>query len=64
MSKLDDALEFRTSRFLKPGEDRMVQLVQDTLRDGRLRPVDGIVADKIDSANRSSGSNRPVNKER
>lgn len=58
MSDNENMPQYRTSRFLRPGEDRMVQLVQDTLRSGGLHPVDSAVAEQISSANRDSGGAR------
>ena len=58
MSNNENMPQYRTSRFLRPGEDRMVQLVQDTLRSGGLHPVDSAVAEQISSANRDSGGAR------
>jgi len=54
MSDKENMPQYRTSRFLRPGEDRIVQLVQDTLRSGGLHPVDSAVAEQISSANRDS----------
>ena len=59
MSDDQNMPQYRTSRFLRPGEDRMVQLVQDTLRSGGLHPVDSAVAEQISSANRDSSGARP-----
>lgn len=58
MSDNENMPQYRTSRFLRPGEDRMVQLVQDTLRSGGLHPVDSAVAEQISSANRDSSGAR------
>lgn len=59
MSDNENMPQYRTSRFLRPGEDRMVQLVQDTLRRGGLHPVDSAIAEQISSANRdSSGASK------
>lgn len=58
MSNNENIPQYRTSRFLRPGEDRMVQLVQDTLRSGGLHPVDSAVAEQISSANRDSSGAR------
>ena len=58
MSDNQNMPQYRTSRFLRPGEDRMVQLVQDTLRSGGLHPVDSAVAEQISSANRDSSGAR------
>ena len=58
MSDNENMPQYRTSRFLRPGDDRMVQLVQDTLRSGGLHPVDSAVAEQISSANRDSSGAR------
>ena len=58
MSDDQNMPQYRTSRFLRPGEDRMVQLVQDTLRSGGLHPVDSAVAEQISSATRDSSGAR------
>ena len=58
MSDNENMPQYRTSRFLRPGEDRMVQLVQDTLRSGGLHPVDSAVAEQISSATRDSSGAR------
>ncbi len=58
MSDNQNVPQYRTSRFLRPGEDRMVQLVQATLRSGGLHPVDSAIAEQISSANRDSSGAR------
>ncbi len=58
MSDNENMPQYRTSRFLRPGEDRMVQLVQDTLRSGGLHPVDSAVAEQISSATLDSSGAR------
>lgn len=60
MSDNENMPQYRTSRFLRPGEDRMVQLVQDTLRSGGLHPVDSAIAEQISSANRDSARQGPA----
>ena len=56
MESDEDTPQFRMSRFLRPGEDRMIQLVQETLRQSRLQPVEMAVADKIAAINFGLGS--------